>query len=62
VRQSDGSSTYHAMLLEMRGRVGGNLFFQGNWTWAKGLDNTGETVQAQHLDRTGVERGRRHAR
>ena len=58
VRQSDGSSTYHAMLLEMRRRVGGNLFFQGNWTWAKGLDNTGETVQAALLDNEDLGRDR----
>jgi Carboxypeptidase regulatory-like domain len=58
VRQSDGSSTYHAMLLEARRRVGSNLFFQGNWTWAKGIDNTGETVQAALLDNEDLGRDR----
>jgi hypothetical protein len=58
VRQSDGSSTYHAMLFEVRRRVGRNLFFQGNWTWAKGIDNTGETVQAALLDNEDLGRDR----
>ena len=49
-RQTDGDSTYHAMLLEFRKRAGKGLTFQGNWTWAKGLDDTGSTVQAAPLD------------
>ncbi|HET8547676.1 MAG TPA: carboxypeptidase regulatory-like domain-containing protein [Bryobacteraceae bacterium] len=49
-RQTDGDSIYSAMLLEMRRRAGRRLTFQGNWTWAKGLDDTGSTVQAALLD------------
>ena len=49
-RQMDGNSIYNAMLLEVRRRTRGGLIFQGNWTWAKGLDDTGQTVQAALLD------------
>jgi hypothetical protein len=50
VRRSDGNSTYHAMQLERRRRNQKGLIFQGNWTWAKGLDDVGGTVQAALLD------------
>jgi hypothetical protein len=50
VRRTDGRSLYHSMVLEVRRRAGNNLQFQGNWTWAKGLDDTGETVQSALLD------------
>jgi hypothetical protein len=49
-RQTDGNSIYSAMSLEARHRASRNLLFQANWTWAKGLDNVGSTVQAALLD------------
>ncbi len=49
-RQTNGNSIYHAMQLEVRRRARRGLLLQGNWTWAKGLDDTGETVQASLLD------------
>lgn len=50
VRRSDGNSIYHAMQVEARRRARGGLLFQGNWTWAKGIDDVGGTVQASLLD------------
>jgi hypothetical protein len=58
VRRTDGTSIYHAMVLEIRRSSGRNLQFQGNWTWAKGLDDTGETVQAALLDNSDLARDR----
>jgi hypothetical protein len=50
VRRTDATSIYHAMQAEFRHRAGHGLMFQGNWTWAKGLDNTGNTVNGNALD------------
>jgi len=50
VRQSNGDSIYNAMLLEIRRRAGRSWNFQGNWTWAKQLDDTGSTVNSALLD------------
>ncbi|MBL8229927.1 MAG: carboxypeptidase regulatory-like domain-containing protein [Bryobacterales bacterium] len=58
VRRSDGNSTYHAMQLELRRRYRKGLIFQGNWTWAKGLDDVGGTVQAALLDLENLGRDR----
>jgi hypothetical protein len=58
VRRSDGNSTYHALQLELRRRYRAGLIFQGNWTWAKGLDDVGGTVQAALLDLENLGRDR----
>jgi hypothetical protein len=58
VRRTDGNSIYHAMVLEARRRVGSSFQVQANWTWAKGLDDTGETVQAALLDNEDLARDR----
>ncbi len=49
-RQTDGNSSYRSMNAEIRRRASKNLLFQANWVWAKGLDDTGSTVQAALLD------------
>src|SRR5262249_24114297 len=49
-RQTNGDSTYNALLIEARRRAGAGLNFQVNWTWAKGLDDTGQTVNNALLD------------
>jgi hypothetical protein len=46
------------MQLELRRRYQKNLIFQGNWTWAKGLDDVGGTVQAALLDLENLGRDR----
>lgn len=50
VRQSNGNSTYHAMAIEVRRRASRGLMLQGNWTWAKGIDDVGTNVQSALLD------------
>ena len=50
VRQSNGNSIYNAMALEVRRRSSRGLMFQGNWTWAKGIDDVGTNVQSALLD------------
>jgi hypothetical protein len=49
-RLTNGNSIYHAMLLEVRRRAARGLTFQGNWTWANGMDDTGQTVNNALLD------------
>jgi hypothetical protein len=49
-RVTNGNSIYHSMLLEVRRRVGKGLAFQGNWAWANGVDDTGQTVNNALLD------------
>jgi hypothetical protein len=49
-RMSNGDSTYHAMNLELRRRLYQHVMFQGNWTWAKGIDDVGQNVQSALLD------------
>jgi hypothetical protein len=49
-RQSNGNSTYHAMNLELRRRLYQHVMFQGNWVWAKGIDDVGQNVQSALLD------------
>ncbi len=49
-RTSNGDSTYQAMNLEIRHRFYRRLIFQGNWTWAKGIDDVGQNVQSALLD------------
>jgi hypothetical protein len=50
MRRSEGVSLYHAMLTEVRRRARNGLLIQANWTWAKGLDNVGTSVNANALD------------
>jgi hypothetical protein len=50
LRRTDGNSIYNAMQAELRRRTSKGLLFQANWTWAKGLDNVGPTVNASALD------------
>ena len=49
-RQSSGNSIYNAMNLEVRHNFLHHVSFQGNWAWAKGLDNVGQNVQSALLD------------
>ncbi|MBI4903130.1 MAG: TonB-dependent receptor [Acidobacteria bacterium] len=49
-RQSNGNSIYNAMNVELRRRFYKHLAFQGNWTWAKGIDDVGQNVQSALLD------------
>ncbi len=49
-RTSNGDSTYQAMNLEVRHRFAHHLIFQGNWAWAKGIDDVGQNVQSALLD------------
>jgi hypothetical protein len=44
------------MVLELRRRTAKDLLVQGNWTWATGKDDTGETVQAALLDNSDLAR------
>jgi len=47
---ADADSTYHAMQAELRRRFSHGLAYQANWTWAKGLDDVGQTANASVLD------------
>jgi hypothetical protein len=49
-RETNGDSIYNGMNLELQHRAARKLLFQGSWTWAKGLDDVGSTVQAALLD------------
>jgi hypothetical protein len=49
-RVSNGHSIYHAMNLEIRHRFYHHLIFQGNWAWAKGIDDVGQNVQSALID------------
>lgn len=50
LRRTDGVSLYNAMQTEFRRRTRKGLTFQGNWTWAKCLDNVGPSVNLVALD------------
>jgi len=50
VRLTNGNSIYNAMQAEFRRRGRRGLSFQCNWTWAKGIDDVGPTVQTALLD------------
>jgi hypothetical protein len=50
VRQTNGNSVYNAMSTEVRRRAGKGLMFQGNWTWAKGIDDVGQNVNNALID------------
>jgi hypothetical protein len=49
-RLTNGNSIYNAMLFEVRRRVARGFAVQGNWTWANGMDDTGQTVNNALLD------------
>jgi len=49
-RQSNGDSTYNALNVEVRHRFYKHVIFQGNWAWAKGIDDVGQNVQSALLD------------
>jgi hypothetical protein len=49
-RQSNGDSIYNALNLEVRHRFYKHLLFQGNWAWAKGIDDVGQNVQSALMD------------
>ncbi|HLJ14637.1 MAG TPA: hypothetical protein VKV15_09090 [Bryobacteraceae bacterium] len=49
-RESNGDSIYNDMNLEFRHNFYHHLLFQGNWTWAKGIDDVGQNVQSALLD------------
>jgi outer membrane receptor protein involved in Fe transport len=49
-RETNGDSNYNSMNVEARHRTSKGLIFQANWVWAKGIDDTGSTVQAALLD------------
>ena len=56
--QTDGDSVYNALQVEMRRRFSHGLAFQSNWTWAKGLDDVGQAVNAALLDSQNLGRDR----
>jgi hypothetical protein len=49
-RMSNGDSTYHAMNLQVRHRFYKHTLFEGNWAWAKGIDDVGQNVQTALID------------
>jgi hypothetical protein len=49
-RVTDGNSIYNAMQAEVRRRIQKGFLFNASWTWAKGLDDVGTTVNANGLD------------
>jgi hypothetical protein len=49
-RESNGNSIYSAMNVELRHRLYKHLLFQGNWAWAKGIDDVGQNVQSALID------------
>jgi hypothetical protein len=38
-RRTNGSMTYHSLRMEVEKRLSGGLMLQGNYTWAKNIDN-----------------------
>ncbi len=49
-KQADGNSIYSAMQTQFRRRFARGLSYQFNWTWAKGLDDVGQTASSSLLD------------
>ena len=49
-RESNGDSIYDSMNLELRHNFLHHILFQGNWAWAKGLDDVGQNVQSALID------------
>jgi carboxypeptidase family protein len=47
---TNSNSTYHALQVEVRRRFARGLSYQGNWTWAKGLDDVGLNATSSALD------------
>jgi len=50
VQTSDANSIYNAMQMEVRRRPSSGMSYQINWTWAKGLDDTGPYANTNILD------------
>jgi hypothetical protein len=50
VRRTDGTSIYNSMRTSFRRQTRRGLVFQGSWTWAKGLDDVGPSVNTSFLD------------
>jgi hypothetical protein len=59
MRDSDGNSTYNAMVMEFRRRAAKGLNLQANWTWAKAIDDVALNPQAAGLETAspGADRG-----
>jgi hypothetical protein len=49
-RTSDANSIYHAMQTIIRRRIGKGVTMEFNWTWAKGLDDVGNSLSISALD------------
>ncbi len=49
-RLSNGNSIYNAMVMEVQRRFQKHFLLQGNWTWAKGIDDVGQNVQSALMD------------
>ncbi len=50
LRTTDGDSTYHSMQTIVRRRFSKGMMFDFSWTWAKSLDDMGESLQVSSLD------------
>jgi hypothetical protein len=50
LEQTTSNSTYQALQAEIRRRFARGLSYQGNWTWAKGLDDVGLNATTSALD------------
>ena len=49
-RTTDATSIYHSMQTVLRRRLSHGLLFELNWTWAKGLDDVGTSLNVSALD------------
>lgn len=49
-RTTDGNSIYNSMQTVLRRRFSKGLLFEFNWTWAKGIDDTGGALNTSALD------------
>jgi len=57
-KTADADSIYNALQAQVRRAFSHGLAFQVNWTWAKGLDDVGTTVNAAVLDTQNLGRDR----
>jgi hypothetical protein len=57
-KQADGNSIYNSLQTQFRRRFARGLSYQVNWTWAKGLDDVGQTLNATLLDAESLGRDR----
>ena len=58
-RTTDANSIYNAMQTVVRRRLSHGLLFEGNWTWAKGIDNVGNALNSSARCREPRSRPRR---